>query len=227
MIRLLLSYVRLTTAALSRIEFVLAAMAIVVGLAFWTWTDFTDAHREAEAKVSSGALAVEELARHSFLAIDVVLEAVATRSAELGLDKLQSEPEMDRLKRTASRLPETGAVFIADRAGNVVAGTASFAPLANVGDRSWFKAMQDGKTEVYVGRALKGRAIHTYFFPVARPIRGPNHDFLGAAQVGVEVTYFAQLFRSLDVGMGAHLGLYRTEDGDLVARYPHNPESTG
>jgi two-component sensor histidine kinase len=223
LIRSLLSYVRLTTDALSRIEFVLATMAIVAGLAFWTWADFTDAHREAEDKVSSAALAVEELVRHSFLAIDVVLEAVATRSAEQGLDKFQSELEMDRLKRIAARLPETGAVFVVDRVGNVVAGTASYAPLTNVGDRAWFRAMQDGKTEVYVGRALKGRASHTYFFPVARPIRGSNDDFIGAAQVGVEVTYFAHLFRSLDVGRGAHLGLYRTEDGELVARYPHNP----
>jgi len=58
---------------------------------------------------------------------------------------------------------------------------------------------------------------------VARPIRGPTDDFIGAAQVGVEVTYFAHLFRSLDVGMGAHLGLYRTGDGALVAGYPNTP----
>jgi len=220
LIRLLLSYARLTTDALSRIEFVLATTAIIGGLAFWTWADFTDAHREAEDKVSGAALAMGELARHSFLAIDVVLEAVVARVPEQGLDKLRSEPEMDRLKRTASRLPETGAVFIFDGAGNVVAATASSPPGVNVSDRAWFKALQDGKTEPYVGRALKGRSIHTHFFPVARSIRGPNNDFMGAAQVGVEVTYIAHLFRSLDVGTGAHLGLYRAEDGAIVAGYP-------
>jgi hypothetical protein len=36
-VRLLLSHVRLTSDALSRVEFVLAAAAIVLGLAYWTW----------------------------------------------------------------------------------------------------------------------------------------------------------------------------------------------
>ena len=43
---------------------------------------------------------------------------------------------MPRLKRTASRLPETGAVFIVDKAGDVIAATAS-SPGVNVSVRAW------------------------------------------------------------------------------------------
>jgi len=218
--RSLLRYVRLTTEALSRIEFVLAATTIVVGLAFWTWADFADARHNAEIKVSTAALAMDELVGRSLLVIDVVLESVVTRIEEQGLDKLGSEPERERLNRMASRLPETGAVFIADKAGDVVASTASYAFPVNVSDREWFGLLQDGKAELYVGRALKGRTIHGLFFPVARAIRGPGGTFLGAAQVGIEVTYIAYLFGRLDIGSGAHLGLYRTQDGAVVARYP-------
>jgi hypothetical protein len=215
-----LSYVRLTTEALSRIELVLAATAIAAGLAFWTWADFSDAHSDARAKVAAAAVAVDELASRSLLAIDVVLETVVTRAAERGLDTLRSEPEQERLKRIARRLPETGTVFIADKAGDIVASTASSPVGGSIGDREWFGVLQDGKEEIHVGRALKGRSIHTMFFPVARAIRAPDGSFQGAAQVGVEVTYIAYLFRSLDVGSGAHLGLYGARDGKVVARYP-------
>jgi hypothetical protein len=121
--RSFLNDVKLTTEALSRIEFVLAATSIVVGLIFWTQTDFAEARRNAEANVSAAALAMEELARSSLLAIDGVLESVASRVAEQGLDKVGSHSEQERLRRIASRLPETGVVFIADKSGNVVAAT--------------------------------------------------------------------------------------------------------
>ena len=77
-----------TTQSLSRLGFVLAAITIVAGLVFWTWTDFTDVRRDAEAKVSNAALAIDQLAGRSLLAIDVVLESVIARLAEQGLDKL-------------------------------------------------------------------------------------------------------------------------------------------
>jgi hypothetical protein len=64
--------------------------------------------------VSAAAPAMEELARSSLLAIDGVLEAVVSRIAEDGPDKPASQGEKERLRRMASRLPKTGAVFIAD-----------------------------------------------------------------------------------------------------------------
>ena len=220
MSRSFLNYVKLTTEALSRIEFVLAATSIIVGLIFWTRTDFAEARRNAETKVSAAALAMEELARSSLLAIAGVLESVASRVAEQGLDNLGSHSEQERLRRIASRLPETGVVFIADKSGNVVAATESYPLPVSVSDREWFRILRDGTAEFHVGRALKGRTVHNLFFPVARAIRAADGLFIGAAQVGVEVTYIANLFRDLAVGAEAQLGLYRVRDGAVIARYP-------
>ena len=220
MIRSLLNYLRLTTPALSRMEFVLATTTIVAGLSFWTWADFADVRHNAKAKVSTAALAMDELVRRSLLAIDVVLESVVARAAEQGLDRLGSEQEREHLRRMASRLPETGAIFIADKTGDVVASSIPQAFPVNVRDREWFSILRDGKADLYIGRALRGRSVHSLFFPVARAIRGQDGTFIGAAQVGVEVTYIAYLFRRLEIGTGAHLGLYRAQDGALVARYP-------
>jgi len=211
---------RLTTDALSRIGLGLAAATIVVGLTIWTWADFVDAYRDAEVKVFSAAVAVDELASRSLSAIDAVLEAVVVRVEEQGFDKLRSESENEHLKRMARRLPETGALFIFDETGELVANTGSHSLPVNVSDREWFRALRGGKDEAHVGRALKGRAVHNFFFPVARSIHGLDGTFIGAAQVGIDVTYLGHLLRDLDVGFGSHLGLYETREGAVVARYP-------
>jgi two-component sensor histidine kinase len=213
-------YVRPTTAALSRVQFVLATITIAAGLAFWTWTDFAEVERNAEAKASVASLAVCELALRSLLAIDVVLESIARRLSERGLDNFGSDSDRNYLRQIARRLPETGEVVIVNKAGNVVAGTGYYPPQQNLSDREWFRNLQDGKAELFVGRALKGRAMHNLFFPVARSIRGGDGAFIGAVQVGVEVTYIASLFRNLNVDRISHFGLYETHDGEVVARYP-------
>jgi two-component sensor histidine kinase len=222
LIRPVLSYFSLTTDALLRIAFVLAAIIIIAGLVFWTWKDFADARREAETKVSTASIAMDELAQRSLLVIDVALDFVVANLEEKGLDALDFEPERERLRRVANRLPETGAIVVADKDGDVVAAVPPVRSPGNVNvsDRDWFKALKDGKAEPYLGHALKGRQVHHFFFPVARPLRGPNGTFIGAAQVGVEATYIAYLFRNLDLGIGAYLGLYSTRDGAVVARYP-------
>jgi two-component sensor histidine kinase len=213
-------YLRPTTRTLSRIQFLVATTTIVAALAFWTSTDFAEMEKAAEAKVSDASLAVSELASRSLLAIDVVLSSVAARLSERGLDNFGSDSDRNYLTQIAKRLPETGALFILDKGGTVIAGTAFYESQINLSDREWFKVLRDGKPEPFVGHALKGRGVHKLFFPVARTIRGADGSFIGAVQVGVEVTYIASLFRNLNVGYGAHLGLYGTHDGAVVARYP-------
>jgi hypothetical protein len=110
-----------------------------------TRADFIEAHRNAEAKISTAALAMEELARSSLLTIDGALEAIVSRVAELGLDQLALSSEQERLRRIASRLPETGVVFIADQVGNVVAATEAYSLPVSVSDREWFQILRDGK----------------------------------------------------------------------------------
>jgi two-component sensor histidine kinase len=215
-----LSHLRPSTRALSRIQLVVATTTIVAALAFWTSTDLAEVEKAAEAQVSDASLAVSELAGRSLLAIDVVLESVAAKLSERRLDNFGSDSDRNYLTQIARRLPETGALFISDKAGNIVAATAAYPPQNNASDREWFRVLQDGKAEFFIGHALKGRGVHNLFFPVARSIRGADGTFMGAVQVGVEVTYLESLFRNLNIGHGAHLGLYGTHDGKVVARYP-------
>jgi two-component sensor histidine kinase len=227
MIGPLRNYLRLPTKSLSVGTLLLALTIIVAGLAVWTWSDFLDVRSDAETIVSTTALAMDDLTRDSLQAVDGVLESLVARIEEKGIDNLGSEAERENLRRFARRLPETGAIYVANGAGDMVATVPSFWSPLNVSDRDWFKSLKDKKAEPQVGRALEGRTGHDLFFPVARPIRGPDGAFIGAVQVGVGVAYFARIFRSLDRGFrsldvrsDAKFGVYRTQDGTVVARFP-------
>jgi hypothetical protein len=212
---------RLTTNALARVVLGLASTAIIAGLVIWTWLDFADARGDGEAKVSAAAAAMSDLARSSLATIDRVIEPVVARINETGLDGLASGSEEVRLRRFASSLPETGGLLIFDKAGDAVAASPLVLPAPlNVGDREWFRAVQDETVGIYIGRALKSRAFHDLLFPIAGAIRGPEGSFMGAVAVRLEMGFLAHLFHSLDVGAGATVGLYRTTDGAVAARFP-------
>src|ERR1044072_2660342 len=213
--------VRLTTAALFKLGLVLASIGTVAGLAYLTWADFADSRRDATAKVSAAALVIEEHSRRSLLAIDIVLESVAEWVGERGIDTVRSQADWQHLRQLARRLPNTGAVFIFDEAGDNIAASSSNPPLGgNFNDREWLRQLRDGEEAPYIGRVLKGRSIHNLFFPVARAVRGPDGKFIAAVQVGVEVTDIAELFGKLELGSDGQLGLYRIRDGAIVARHP-------
>ena len=180
--------------------------------------DFVDARGDGEARVSAAAAAMNDLARSSLATIDRVVESVVARIKEIGLDGLTSEPEKARLRRFANNLPESGALLIFNNAGDAVAAAPLVLPAPlHVGDHEWFRAVQDETVGIYIGHALKGRAFHDLVFPIASSIRGPEGSFMGAVDVQLGMGFLAHLFRSLDVGAGATVGLYRTIDGAVAA----------
>ena len=212
---------RLTTEALSKLALGLASSGIAIGLAYLTWTDFADSRRDAMARVSAAASIIEEHTRRSLLATDIVLESVTEWVEQRGVAALRSPMEWEHLRKLAGRLPASGALFIMDQAGEVIAATPSDPPpRANVSDREWFRHLKEGHQALYIGRALTGRTVHSIFFPIARPVRGPDGKFSGAVQVGVEVNEIAEVFRQIDLGQDGQLGLYRVSDGAVVARQP-------
>src|SRR5215510_11393090 len=234
--RSLLNYVRLPLKTLSIGGLVLASLIIIAGLVAWTLSDFSNAQASAETIVSSTAIGMDTLATNSLQAVDGVLESALDRIGERGMANLASATGRENLGRFVRRLPGTGAIYIVDSAGTVVVAVPPERNPINVGDLEWFRSLKDEKLEPqgrafrsspYVGLLLRGDPGGNLFFPVARSIRAPDGTFAGAVQAGVEVAYFAQIFRALDVGFRSlhvrsdeKLGMYRTKDGSVVATFP-------
>jgi len=233
MIRSLLNYVRLPTKTLSIIRLVLGSIIIVAGLAAWTWSDFSDVLADAETIVLSTSLAMDDVARNSLQAVDGVLESIVESIDKEGIGNLGSESARENLERFARRLPAAGAIYVTDIAGDVVASVPPLQSPINLSSRMWFRSLRDEQAQHHVGRARKEDAAGNLFFAVARSIRGPHGAFVGAVEVGVELAYFAHVFRALDAGFHLHVrseakfGLYRTTDGSVVAEFPMTEDLHG
>jgi PAS domain S-box-containing protein len=218
-----LRFAGLTTEASFKMGLVLTSALLIAALAWMTWHDFDDARHDAEARAAVAATVVKGHAARSISAIDGVLASVVELVGRDGdrLDALRFEAQEQRLHHIAARLPETGEVFVYDRAGDRVATTtADPVSATNVSDREWFKLFKAGHGEVEVGRAIKSRFGDRLCFPVVRAIRGTDGSFNGAVQVNIDVSYVAQFFRDLELGPGAHFRLHRASDGVVIARYP-------
>jgi len=134
-LRSLLNDLRLPVKTLSIGGLVLALAVIVAGLVAWTLSDFSAARASAETIVASTALAMDTLASNSLQAVDGVLESALDRIDERGMTNIASASEREKLGRFVRRLPGTGAIYIVDNVGNVLAAVPPLSGPINVGDR--------------------------------------------------------------------------------------------
>src|SRR5262245_1551556 len=88
-------------------------------------------------------MAMDTLASNCVQAVDGVLESALERIDERGIASLASASQREKLERFVRRLPGTGAIYIVDDAGNVLAAVPPLPNPINVGDREWFISLKD------------------------------------------------------------------------------------
>ncbi len=195
-------------------------LVLVTGFGIWTWLDFAEAEQEARRDIENSSLVLEEHVLRSLSAIDGALLQTADLVHEIGLKELHLETTWKRLKSIAKPLPRSGAIFIYDLNGDTMAASTSHpAPVFNASDREYFQHIVALKADHYIGKAIKGRTVHQFFFPVARSIKAADGQVQAVVQVGVEVDYLADLFTKAEL-RGKAFRLYLRSDGALVARHP-------
>jgi two-component sensor histidine kinase len=215
------SLARLTTKDLSKIMVVLSSVSILAGLTSWTLSDISEARREAEVRLSAAVVAISDIMHWSLVTLRGVVQPLGAKIENEGPDKLGSVGQLAELNRFAEYLPKTGQLFVTNKEGEVIASAPNRLPSPlNLGDREWFRALQNGALGIYIGRALKGRRFHDLIFPVAVAFRESDGTFFGAVEIRVEMELFAHIADGLGVGPNATVGLYRTADGAVVARSP-------
>lgn len=195
-------------------------LVLVTGFGIWTWLDFAEAEREARKEVEASSLLLEEHVLRSLSAIDGALLQTADLVHEIGLKELHLETTWKRLKSIAKPLPRSSAIFIYGLNGDTMAASTSHpAPVFNASDREYFQHIVARTSDHYIGKALKGRTVHQFFFPVARPIKAADGQVQAVVQAGVEVDYIADLFAKAGL-KGKAFGLYLMSDGALVSSHP-------
>jgi diguanylate cyclase (GGDEF)-like protein/PAS domain S-box-containing protein len=199
-----------------------ALVAVVLG-GFSSWRDYNASLAEAEVTATNYANLLEEHAKRSLEAADLILQRLIDRSAEKGMDKLAaSATDWNILHDAVEASPQTGALYLLDVQGKLLFSTRQFPadPAVNFSDRNFFATLQKGGTsQSVISRSFFEPGTGKVSFAIARRIEDKAGIFQGVAMATIEVDYFKEFYRALGYAEHVAFGIYK-HDGSILVRYP-------
>ena len=186
---------------------------------------------QAKSELMTLNLSLAEQTARAFQSVDLILNSVVD---DLHAEGVEDAEEYARLKsgrdtyerllaRTAG-VPQLDAVTMIAADGHLINFSRYFPiPPVNVSDRDYFAALRDTVTDrPYVSQPVENRGSGTWTVYIARRVTGRSGNFVGLVLGAVNLQYFEDLYRTLQIGEGGGISLWR-RDGILLARYPAIP----
>ncbi|NBF11016.1 sensor domain-containing diguanylate cyclase [Pseudomonas sp. Fl4BN1] len=122
----------------------------------------------------------------------------------------------------ATAAPYKGDILLLDKHGDVLADSASVVPrTGNFADRQYFQSHVDNPDPgMMISPPFRARtAEQDWRISFSRRLSGENGEFIGVAEAAMRLSYFNQLFKSLDIGRNGTINLI-SRDGILLAQQP-------
>ena len=177
----------------------------------------------------------QQAATRSATTIAQLIDADVLRTVELydlSLQGLIAASQRDDLKQVSAQIRHLalfdrstsarfkGGILLLAPNGEVLADSSRIDPKpGNFSDRDYFLAHAGSPdSEMFISRPSDdndGWRIH-----FSRRISSATGEFLGVAVASMRLSYFDQLFKSLDIGEGGILSII-SDDGILLAQKPH------
>jgi diguanylate cyclase (GGDEF)-like protein len=211
-----------------RCSFVCVAVAVTL-IGFTVWTLRSDAIRDESNDVGNIATVLAEQTSRSLFAVDLVLSEMRDRIRVLGIASaddfragVKDKETFGFLKDKLSRLPEADVVTFADDHGVVVNFSREWpAPKVDISDREYFRhfaKIPDDK--MYIAAPVMSRVSGRQVIFFSKRISGPDGSFLGLVLVGLDPSYFRNIYESIASLHQQSFELARS-DGSILVRYPH------
>ena len=204
----------------------LAAIALpVLALTVGSVLLWREVAAQAEQDLHQRAEIAAENAARVFETHDLILREAARVTAGLSDGDLRAQEQSihARLQELMYGLPQVFDVLVAGAQGELLASARQF-PVAHVSiaGRPYFRAMQSGEPEPYIGAPLNTYLDGTRVFVVARRRSDQAGHFAGVVGIAIDPAYFVQ--RYFATGLADPVGdstmaLVRT-DGVALARAP-------
>jgi diguanylate cyclase (GGDEF)-like protein len=210
-----------------RCSFVCVAVAVtLIGLTVWTLR--SDAIRDESNDVGNIATVLAEQTSHSLLAVDLVLTEIQDHLRLIGIASsddfragLKNRETFGFLRDRLSRL-QVDVITLADDRGDVVNLSREWpTPKVNISDREYFRYFaKTPDDKMYIAAPVSSRvSLHPVIF-FSKRISGLDGSFLGLVLVGLDPTYFRNIYESITSLREQSFELVRS-DGFILVSYPH------
>jgi signal transduction histidine kinase len=203
-------------------------LAVTLTLVLWLWHDRTRIFDEGTRVASNLAQVLEEQTGRTFQAADLTLVGVID-ALRLSAPLRQHDPQFEEaLRRHTAALPYVRALFVTDGDGFLTQDSNHpRTPRLTVADRDYFIAhATNSGPELYISPPLLSKLTGTWFVSMSRRIENADGSFGGVAVASIEPTYFQEFYKTLELGRGDNIALFR-EDGILIARNPPTMDLIG
>ena len=183
---------------------------------------------DAKSVLMTLNLSLAEQTARAIQGVDLILDGLVD---QVKADGVESAADFERieagaatyrlLKARAADVPQLDAVTMIAADGHLINFSRYYPiPDVNVADRDYFQALCDTPTtRPYISAPVESRGTGTWTLYVARRISDPSGQFVGLVLGAINLRYFEDLYRGLDLGPGSGISLWR-RDGTLLARYP-------
>ena len=211
-----------------RCSFVCVAVAVTL-IGFTVWTLRSDAIRDESNDIGNIATVLAEQTSHSLLAVDLVLTEIQDHLKHAGIASaddfragLKDKETFGFLRERLSRLIQADVVTLADNQGDVVNLSREWpAPRVNISDREYFRYFAETRDDkMYIAAPVSSRVSGQPVIFFSKRISGPDGSFLGLVLVGLDPTYFRNIYESITSLREQSFELVRS-DGAILVRYPH------
>ncbi|MHB8886284.1 MAG: hybrid sensor histidine kinase/response regulator [Methylovirgula sp.] len=189
-----------------------------------------DLNEEQRTLTAIDLLLVQET-EHTLQSVDLVLVNVAEKliADDLTTAKQFAAKESDRvtfemLKSRIIGIPQLDVVCLIGADGQVINSSRSYPPTNfTVVDHDYFQVLAHTPSDqAFVSQPVRNHVTGRWTLYLARRVNNASGKFLGLVIGGIDLAYFENLYKTLQIGRGGTVSLWRA-DGTLLARYPEHP----
>src|SRR3981081_72669 len=208
-------------------SFICVAVAVTL-IGFTVWTLRSDAIRDESNDIGNIATVLAEQTSRSLLAVDLVLTEIQDHLRHAGIASvddfraLKDKETFGFLRERLSRLLQADVVTLVDNQGDVVNLSREWpAPKVNISDREYFRYFAKTRDDkMYIAAPVSSRVSGRPVIFFSKRISGPDGSFLGLVLVGLDPTYFRNIYESITSLHEQSFELVRS-DGSILVSYPH------
>jgi diguanylate cyclase (GGDEF)-like protein len=212
---------------------ILGTAAIALGLTVW-WLR-SDAIDDASKDAANLAIVLAEQTTRSVQSIELVLNEVQEHVRRVGATTpdafrrlLQGADTYELLIERLSHLSNASLIALIDNSGRLVSSTNQWPlPLTDLSEHENFQHFRDKDDKgIYVAKPLVDRFTAEKIVLFSKRISDANNEFVGMISVGVKLSYFQQIYGSIDSLPDQTFVLLRT-DGTVILRHPDAKDRAG
>lgn len=212
----------------------IAGLAGIIGLLVLSLVnEYQDETQHARTEVENISQVLDEHASAIVHKGDLLLREVQrnVRSEDMrpahGVRGIRKQALHDLLKSQLDSAPEVSVIHIANAKGDYIYSSLDPIPGINIADRDYFNHQRASTTAgLLISSPLISRTTGKWTIVLSRRLNYEDDSFAGLVSVILNLDYFQQFYRTLNLGPQGVVALY-DQEFHLAARYPPNENLMG